>query len=225
MSSKERLDLDSIRIGAVGLIVACVTAAPVHARDSDAMSWIRFGGQSHEASTQSYNQSFVRQWEANPPRGYPTISRSNIGPTKAAIKRYKVIVKRGGWRTIGKLPEDEKTLEVGLSHDLVGQLHDRLLFSGELRNPSNFPRYFDYTLEKAVKRFQASNGLTPTGIVDDRTRRALNIPAKVRLRQLRVNLNRLRAHAKKGKRRYVVVNIPAAQIESVENDRVVSRHT
>ena len=55
--------------------------------------------------------------------------------------------------------------------------------------------------------------------------RALNIPAKVRLRQLRVNLNRLRAHAKKGKRRYVVVNIPAAQIESVENDRVVSRHT
>ena len=112
-----------------------------------------------------------------------------------------------------------------MSHDLVGQLHDRLLISGELRNPANFPRYFDYTLEKAVKRFQASNGLTPTGIVDERTRRALNIPAKVRLRQLQVNLNRLRAHAKSGKRRYVVVNIPAAQIESVERDRVVSRHT
>ena len=225
MSNIKRLDMSLTRLGAAGLIVASWAAAPAYASDSDAMSWVRFGGQSYEASTQSYNQSFVRQWEANPPRGYPTISRSNIEPTKAAIKRYAAIVKRGGWRSIGKLPEDEETLEVGLSHNLVGQLHDRLLSSGELRSPSNFPRYFDYTLEKAVKRFQASNGLTPTGIVDDRTRRALNIPAKVRLRQLRVNLNRLRAHAKSGKRRYVVVNIPAAQIESVEGDRVVSRHT
>ncbi len=214
---------------AVSVMLAAFAASPAFvpagAIADDAMSWVRFGGQSYEASTQSYNRSFVRQWEANPPRGYPTISRSNIAPTKVAIKRYSAIVKRGGWRPIGKLPEDEETLEVGLSHDLVGQVHDRLLVTGELRNPSNFPRYFDYTLEKAVKRFQASNGLTPTGIVDDRTRRALNIPAKVRLRQLRVNLNRLRAHAKSGKRRYVVVNIPAAQIESVEQDRVVSRHT
>ena len=102
MSDIERLDLAWVRIGAGGLCVGCLAVMPVQASDSDAMSWVRFGGQSYEASTQSYNQSFVQQWEANPPRGYPTISRSNIEPTKAAIQRYKRIVKRGGWRAIGK---------------------------------------------------------------------------------------------------------------------------
>ncbi len=52
----------------------------------------------------------------------------------------------------------------------------------------------------------------------------MNIPAKDRLKQLRVNLNRLRSLVQSGKSRYVVVNIPAAQIEAVEEDRVVSRH-
>ena len=188
-------------------------------------SWIRFGGQSYERATNpSYDRTYVQQWEANPPRGYPTISKKNIEPTKAAIKRYAEIVKGGGWKSIPKMPKKMR-LEVAMTDQRVAALHDRLLASGDLRSASSYPNYFDYTLEKAVRRFQASNGLTPTGIVDRRTLSALNVPAKVRLRQLRINLNRLRAHAKSGKRRYVMVNIPAAQIEAVEDDRVVSRHT
>lgn len=169
----------------------------------------------------SYNRSFIRHWEANPPRGYPTLARDNIGPTKDAIKRYAEIAKSGGWK---KLPEFEK-LEVGMTHKNVHALHDRLLKSGHLRTASTFPSYFDYTLEKAVRRYQASNGLTPTGIVDSRTRLALNVPAEVRLRQLRINLSRLRSKAKRDTGRYVVVNIPAAQVEAVEDGRVFSRHT
>ena len=42
----------------------------------------------------------------------------------------------------------------------------------------------------AVKRYQASNGLAPTGIVDKRTIAALNIPAASRLKQLKTNLAR-----------------------------------
>ena len=210
--------------GAAVMAVGGTSLGPAMASDGDSMNWVRFGGEPYRPGDQGYHRSFAQQWEANPPRGYPTISKNNIGPTKAAIKRYSEIVKRGGWKSLPKMPKKMK-LEVGLSHELVAQLQDRLRASGELRSESSFPNYFDYAVEKAVKRFQASNGLTPTGIVDARTRRALNIPAKVRLRQLRVNLNRLRAYAKSGKRRYVVVNIPAAQVEAVESDRVVSRHT
>jgi L,D-transpeptidase YcbB len=83
---------------------------------------------------------------------------------------------------------------------------------------------FDYGLEKAVKRFQASNGLSPTGVVDKRTIAALNVPAAVRLRQLKVNLQRLTELARSAPKKYVVVNIPAAQIEAVDGDQVVSRH-
>ena len=49
--------------------------------------------------------------------------------------------------------------------------------------------------------------------------------APIRLNQLRSNLKRLRTLAKAAAPRYVVVNIPAAQVEAVENGQVVSRHT
>ncbi len=201
------------------------TFAPSYADGESGTSWIRFGGQTYEQATNpSYDRSYTQRWEANPPRGYPTISKKNIEPTKEAIKRYAKIVKAGGWKKIPKLAK-RKRLEVGTTDPKIGVIHDRLLASGDLRSASSYPTYFDYTLEKAVRRFQASNGLTPTGIVDRRTVNAMNVPAKARLRQLRINLNRLRAHAKSGKRRYVMVNIPAAQIEAVEDGQVVSRHT
>ena len=54
---------------------------------------------------------------------------------------------------------------------------------------------------------------------------AMNVPAQVRLGQLETNLVRLRSMSGFLGGRYVMVNIPAAQIEAVENDRVVLRHT
>jgi len=98
-----------------------------------------------------------------------------------------------------------------------------LILSGDLRE-QGASSSFDFYVDKAVKRYQASNGLAPTGIVDKRTIAALNIPAELRLKQLKVNLTRLTELSRTAGKRYVVVNIPAAQIEAVENDRVVSRH-
>ena len=51
----------------------------------------------------------------------------------------------------------------------------------------------------------------------------MNVPAASRLKQLKANLTRLREFAKTPKK-YVLVNIPAAQIEAVQNGAVVSRH-
>ena len=213
----------AVRVG-MALALATLSASAAFASD-EGTSWIRFGDKSYDQAVNGVtDQSYTRQWEANPPRGYPTISRSNIGPTKAAIKRYQKIVKDGGWKPLPKMAKRFR-LELGLTDDRVAILQKRLQASGDLRSESSYPRYFDYTVEKAVRRFQASNGLTPTGYVGQRTRKALNVSARIRLRQLRLNLNRLRAYAKSGKRRYVMVNIPAAQIEAVEDDRVISRHT
>jgi murein L,D-transpeptidase YcbB/YkuD len=49
------------------------------------------------------------------------------------------------------------------------------------------------------------------------------VPAASRLKQLRANLARV-AELGKVPRKYIAVNIPAAQIEAVENDTVASRH-
>lgn len=166
------------------------------------------------------DRQFVREWEKNPPPGFPTLSPKNVAATKAAVKRYQEIVAKGGWETVPNIK-----LSYGQTHFAVAVLKRRLLVSGDLKDPNNEAEYFGSELEEAVKRFQATNGLTPTGIVDERTTLALNVPATVRLRQLRNGLARIQDYVSRtSKQKYVAVNIPAAQVEAVVGDKVVSRH-
>jgi murein L,D-transpeptidase YcbB/YkuD len=52
----------------------------------------------------------------------------------------------------------------------------------------------------------------------------LNIPASVRLQQLQTNLIRLRSFSSDLGQRFVILNIPGAEVETVEDGRVVSHH-
>ena len=210
------------RIGCFFLLAAVVQTGSATAYDGN--WWLQFGPpneSSNLSSQRSYDRAFIREWEANPPRGYPTLSPSNIDATRQAIQRYEKIVADGGWE-----PLANAELRAGMSGRNVGALARRLRISGHMRGERDDQDDFGYELAKAVKRFQATNGLTPTGVVDKRTIAALNVPAAARLKQLKRGLERLREYAGVlGKKRYVVVNIPAAQVEAVEADHVVSRHT
>ncbi|HEY7670532.1 MAG TPA: L,D-transpeptidase family protein [Hyphomicrobium sp.] len=212
------------KVGKAEAVFALVGAVAVAGATLGASAQdLRFGpvGDGPSASSDGFDRSFIREWQANPPKGFPTASKTNLAPTKAAIARYTGIVANGGFVAV---PEGE--MEPGLTHEAVGLLRQRLLASGELREDTSYPTYFGTDLEKAVKRFQASNGLAPTGIVDKRTIAALNVPADVRLKQLKENLTRLTDLSRLvGMKRYVLVNIPAAQIEVIERDTVVSRHS
>ena len=213
---------DDHRRAAIALASLALLGAAVWASPARAQEWNPFRDTTSSttgSSQQAYDRDFVREWEARPPKGFPTLAAANIEATKAAIKRYTDIVARGGWQ-----PIPDVQLETGSKGPAVALLRQRLTLSGDLKDVSNYPDFFDATLEKAVKRFQASNGLSPTGIVDKRTIPALNLPAQARLKQLQANLPRLQELARGTAKKYVVVNIPAAQIEAVEGDHVVSRH-
>jgi murein L,D-transpeptidase YcbB/YkuD len=175
-------------------------------------------GPAYTGGVDTGEREFIREWEASPTKGLPTLGTGNIGPTKAAIARYAVIAAMGGWR---KLPDVK--LQLGTTHAAVVLLRQRLRLSGELKDGGSTSDYFDYDLDQAVRRYQAANGLAPTGVVDKGTITAMNLPAASRLKQLRTNLARLTELTRTPKK-YVAVNIPAAQIEAVENDAVVSRH-
>src|SRR5882724_7842527 len=201
-----------------GLVVALVlgsAAGGMPAAAGDESGWPKFPGSAYASQSDPTDKAFIKEWEATPPKGYPTLSPANVAATKVAIRRYTDIVAAGGWR-----PLPEVQLQQGMSHPAVALLRERLLQSGDLREQSGSTS-FDFYVDKAVKRYQASNGLAPTGIVDKRTVAALNIPAASRLKQLKANQARLAEHAKTAGKRYVVVNIPAAQIEAVDNDRIV----
>jgi len=181
--------------------------------------WGQNWGVTNASFRQSYKRGPVRRWEIQPARGLPTLSKSNIAPLNTAIKRYQAIVAMGGWQQVPMLQ-----LRMGVRHRGVALLRRRLELTGDMpagyRNTNKFGR----NLDAAVKRFQVRHGLPSTGILDRATILALNVPARARLTQLQTNLGRLRTLSNTAARRYVVVNIPAAQIEAVENDEVVSRH-
>lgn len=211
---------------AVGSLALLTSAAQVRADD---MSWIQSGitGPGAYTSGDAYDRDFIRDWESNPPKGFTTLSKANVEPTKAAIKRFEAVVAGGGWAPL-PVPEGKKSeqtlLQAGVSDTAVLLLRARLSMSGELKDGESSSLTFDNELEKALKRFQAANGLTPTGIADKRTVVALNVPADARLKQLKTNLTRLQSLASSVGKRYVVVNIPAQQIEAVENGQVVARY-
>jgi murein L,D-transpeptidase YcbB/YkuD len=197
------------------LLVLWTGSAPAQQGDK---AWMRALGPAYTGSVDTSEREFIREWEASPAKGLPTLGAGNLGPTKAAIARYAAIAAKGGWR---KLPEVK--LQLGTTHAAVVLLRQRLRLSGELQDGGSASEYFDYDLDQAVRRYQAANGLAPTGVVDKGTILAMNVPAASRLKQLRTNLARLQELAKTPKK-YVAVNIPAAQIEAVENGAVVSRH-
>jgi murein L,D-transpeptidase YcbB/YkuD len=115
-------------------------------------------------------------------------------------------------------------LVVGGRHTAVPALRQRLSISGDLDLNSGDPQVFDSYVEAAVHRFQLRHGLNADGVVRDATWRALNVPAQTRLSQLKTNAARLKSLSGNLGNRIVVANIPAAQIEAIENGVVVSRH-
>jgi L,D-transpeptidase YcbB len=196
----------------------------------DNMSWVRFPGQTYESGNTgpAYDRQLMKEWESQPPKGFPTLGAQNLDAMKAAIKRYSDVVQRGGFPVIPALEKGNgiRAMSLGLLSPVVAIVKERLALSGDLREQENDgSTNYDYALEKAVKRFQASNGLTPTGVVDPRTIDALNVPAAARLKQLQTNFNRITELSKTLPKKYILVNIPAQQIEAVEGNDVFSRHS
>ena len=152
----------------------------------------------------------------------PTFGQDTPYYVEQAISRYYDIASRGGWpcRNVGQ------PLKVGVSSPDVAVLRQRLEISGDLTAVGGNPASFDSFVEQGVKRFQARHGVRADGVItaDGETIKMMNVPAEMRLRQLEVNLVRVRSMSGFLGDRYVMVNVPAADIETIENGYVHSHH-
>jgi len=157
---------------------------------------------------------------AMPKASLPTLSPATVQTTELAIGRYEKIVAEGGWPMV---PVNDR-LRVGARHAAVPVLRQRLKIAGDLDPSAVENDVYDSYVEAAMKRFQARHGLSIDGRPGTLTYNALNVPAEQRLAQLKTNLARLRAFDTKQANRFVVCNIPAAQLEAIENGTVMSRH-
>ena len=150
----------------------------------------------------------------------PILSPQTLSATEQMIERYRALVARGGWPQL----RISTGLRVGVQSPEVVALRERLIVTGDLDPAAGESPIYDSYVEAGVRRFQARHGVNATGTVNGPTLAALNVPAEVRLRQLELNIVRLRSYAGNLGQRYVIVNIPAALVEAVEDGVVQSRH-
>src|SRR3954471_15224529 len=150
----------------------------------------------------------------------PIPSPETLAATEQTIAQYRDIVARGGWQPL----RISDRLRVGGKSADVLALRQRLIVTGDLDASAGESGVYDSYVEAGVRRFQARHGLSSTGAMSSQTLAAMNVSADIRLRQLELNLVRLRTYSGNLGARYVIVNIPAALVETVEGGVVQTRH-
>lgn len=167
---------------------------------------------------QSYDASPLRDKPVK--SAAPILSPQTIAATEQAIAQFQQIVAQGGWRP---LPGGVR-MKLGYKGPVVIQLRERLTQGGDLDGRNAGSQVFDSYVDAGVRRFQERHGLGATGVVGPQTIAAFNVSADIRLKQLEINIVRLKSFGQNLSGRYVMANIPAAYVETVENNVVATRH-
>jgi murein L,D-transpeptidase YcbB/YkuD len=171
--------------------------------------------------TEGFDVSAPTEASAQPQR--PSLGDQSAFFTEQAIADYTTIAQQGGWPAV----QTQSVLKIGMSDSAVSVLRQRLMVTGDLATSAGTSPAFDSFVDGAVRRFQARHGVIPDGIVQGVTLKHLNVPVETRIQQLQLNLVRLRTFPTQlggTGNRYVMVNVPGAEIETVDGDTVHSRH-
>lgn len=150
----------------------------------------------------------------------PMLSPQTYAATERAILAYREVAGQGGWASV----PSSQSLKMGSKGPAVVALRQRLAATGDLDAAAGTSATFDSYVHAGVQRFQARHGIGANGVVAKQTFQALNVPVGERIRQLELNLTRVRQYTGNLGPRHIVMNIPAAAVETVENGTVFSHH-
>ncbi len=137
---------------------------------------------------------------------------------KAALAALRPFVASGGWMP---LPPGG-AIHPGDRDPAVPALRQRLAAENRLDPTARPPKAADATLYgpdlvAAIRVFQQQHAIKPDGVIGKDTRAALDVSAEERLRQLSVNLERLRWRAAPAVGRMVEVNLAGYGLTLFEN--------
>ena len=143
---------------------------------------------------------------------------SNYNKLKIELAKYQgYAAKMKNWPTVAYGPK----LKRGMHDPRVTSLQKRLLVTGELSNNSGKKGIFDKNLEQAVIKYQKNNGLTADGVVGKTTVDALDVPLLTRIKQIELNMDRLRWLPADLGSSYIMVNIPDYSLSVVQDGKAV----
>jgi len=135
-------------------------------------------------------------------------------PAYAALRRayesYRAMAKAGGWPHVPEAPTTER----------IRILQRRLAVEGYLAT-GYATNLLDPQTVEGLKKFQEHHGLAGDGALGNGTLIELNVPAELRVRQIAVNLERLRWLPRPLPAERVWVNTANEQLELYQGDRSV----
>lgn len=134
---------------------------------------------------------------------------------KVQLRLYRKLQKNGG---LPKVITDEKHLSVGDQDSCLLQAKEHLLLTGDLAVNDRSIVFTD-SLASAVKVFQQRMGLRETGELDLATLKEINQPIEFRIKQIMINMERLRWVPVEVEKDYLIINIPAFRLHVIENGK------
>jgi len=136
---------------------------------------------------------------------------------KDQLGKYYNIARQGGWPQI---TTTKKTLKKGISDPAIVLIKRRLEITGEMVGKDT-SQVFNDTLENAVRTFQVSMGYTPDGIINTQLIKDMNVPAVERVKQILMNMGRMRWMPVEPSGQLIVVNIPEFELHLYEGKKKV----
>lgn len=133
---------------------------------------------------------------------------------KAALAHYRDLAAQAPWPKVPRGP----TIKPGMKDERVGVIRQRLIAEGYLPDDATGDDTFDPALEEAVRNFQLRHGIVGDGTVGARTVAAMNVPARARVEQIELTLERWRSLPRDFGRNYVFVNVPGESLEVFDGD-------
>ncbi|HTN36840.1 MAG TPA: L,D-transpeptidase family protein [Arachidicoccus sp.] len=118
------------------------------------------------------------------------------------------------------IPLERPKLVLKDSGGVISQIKERLYLLGDLEDkPDN--DIYDQDTRAAVKSFQGRYGLVADGVVGANFMKALNIPLDTLIRDITINLERVRWIPSELPKEYVWVNIPEYKLHAYEDSKEV----
>ena len=135
---------------------------------------------------------------------------------REALGVYYRIAQEGGW----PLVSETHSLRKGNRGEAVNLLRKSLARHGDLPLPlPDGSSIFDESLASGVRTFEARHGLPVDGIADPEMLFILNTPVGTVIRQIELNLERMRWLPENLGRRHLRVNIPNYHLQIIEDSR------
>jgi murein L,D-transpeptidase YcbB/YkuD len=136
---------------------------------------------------------------------------------KEKLQEYRLIAKKGGLPTVIMV---KKSLSISESDSCLLAVKRYLYLTSDLKEEDK-TILFTEQLEKAIINFQHRMGLEENGHLNSSTINELNKTIDFRIKQIMINLERLRWIPIEMENEFLIVNIPEYKLHIIENENLI----